>query len=129
MINKTSIKIAYPIRVGFLSINRTKRIWFSFDNLSLHLFRERHNIENGEQLESWQKQHGEYDAMIFALYAAAESYAMQERKEFKLDVKKFAFGFAQADKSEIEKVLKVWKESQTFGTATIPGKKKAAANR
>ncbi len=129
MINKTSIKIAYPIRVGFFSINRTKRIDFSFDNLSLHLFRERHNIENGEQLSAWQKQHGEYDAMIFALYSAAESYAMQQRKEFKLDVKKFAFGFAQADKAEIEKVLKVWKDSQSFGSATLPGKKKAAANR
>jgi len=127
MINKTSIKIAYPIRVGFLSINRTKKVWFSFDNLSLHLFRERHKIENGEQLAEWQKQHSEYDAMIHALYSAAESYAMQNRKEFKLDVKKFAFGFAQAKKDDIERVIKVWKDSQSFGSATIPGKKKAAA--
>jgi hypothetical protein len=127
MINKTSIKIAYPIRVGFLSINTTKRIDFSFDNLALHLFRERHKIETGEQLAEWQKKHGEYDAMIFALYSAAESHAMQQRKDFKLDVKKFAFGFAQAKKDDIEQVLKVWKDSQTFGTTTMPGKKKVTA--
>lgn len=127
MINKTSIKIAYPIRVGFLSINRTKKVWFSFDNLYFHLFRERHGIENGEQLAAWQKEHGEYDVMIYSLYAAAESYAMQNRKEFKLDVKMFAFGFAQAKKEDIERVIKVWKDSQSFGSATMPGKKKAAA--
>jgi hypothetical protein len=124
MINKTSIKIAYPLKVGYFSINRTRTINFIFDNFALFLFREKNGINNGEDLAEWRIKHGDYDLMLHALFSAAESEAMQNRKKFDMDLKRFALGFAQADKKEIEKVIEVWKRSQTFGSATIPGKKK-----
>jgi hypothetical protein len=127
MINEIAIRIAYPIKVGFFSINLKKKVTFRFDNLAMHLFREKQKIEAPEQLAEWRKAHNEYDALIHVLFASAESYCMEERKPFKLDLKRFAMGFAQADKEAIDKVIKTMQAAESFGFAATPGKKKVTA--
>ena len=125
MINRIDIKIPYPKKVGFISINFKKRVFFSFDNLSLFIFREDNKIETSKDLTEWQKQHPQFDMFVHAAYSAAKSYCMHERKPFKLDLNKFALGLAQLKKEELNNLIEVWKRSQTYGSANPPGKKKA----
>ena len=127
MINKTSISINYPVRLGFISINRKRTVKLSFDNLALFIFREDNEIDTSEDLQKWQKQHNEFDFMIHAVFAACKSWHLQNKKTFNFELKKFAIGFADAKKEDIEKVIEVWKRSQNYGATDLPGKKKQAA--
>lgn len=124
MINRYSLKISYPIKLGFLFINRKIKVNFSFDNYSIFLFGEDNKIESPEDLNNWKKEHGEFDLFVYAAYCAAKSYAIQNRKKFKLNLNKFALGLAQADKDELTKLTEVWKRSSEYG-ADYLGKKKA----
>ena len=68
--------------------------------------------------------HSEFDLFIHAAFSAAKSNAMHEKKDFKLNINKFALGLAQCGKEELEKLTEIWKRSQSYGSASIPGKKK-----
>ena len=125
MINQVSIKINYPVRFGFISVNRKRTVNLSFDNLALFLFREDNELNNTVDLHEWQKKHNEFDILINAVFAACKSWHLQNRKPFNFELKKFALGFAEAKKEDIEKVIEVWKKSQSYGAAELPGKKKA----
>lgn len=125
MINQAKLKIPYPKRIWFFSINFSRTVNFSFDNLALFLFRERQKIESSEDFAKWQKNKGQFDYLIHVSFSAAESYCLQNKKKFDLDFKKYAIGFSQANKEDIEKLVKVWKDSMSYGATQLPGKKKA----
>lgn len=129
MINQVQIRLPYPVRVGFFSINRKITVHFSFDNLSLFLFHQDEKINDSNEFKEWQEKHGKFDLFIYGAYYAAKSYAMHNRKELKIDFKKFAVGLAQLDKSELERLSECWQRSQSYGAATIPGKKKAVTGK
>ena len=125
MTNQVSIKINYPVRFGFISVNRKRTVNLSFDNLALFLFREDNELNDSNDLHEWQKKHNEFDILIHAVFAACKSWHLHNRKPFNFELKKFALGFAEAKKEDIEKVIEVWKRSQSYGAAELPGKKKA----
>ena len=127
MINQVQIRLPYPVRVGFFSINRKINVHFSFDNLALFLFHQDEKINDSDGLKAWQEKHGKFDLFVYGAFYAAKSYAMHNRKEFTIDFKKFAVGLAQLDKSELERLSECWQRSQSYGAATIPGKKKVTA--
>jgi hypothetical protein len=125
MINQIKIDIPYQKRWGIFSITVKKKIWFSFDQLSLFLFYRDEKINDMNDLSEWRKNHGEFDLFVYGAYYAAKSYYMDKSEVFGIDFKKFAFGIAQLDKSKLEEIVKVWKTSQSYGAADLPGKKKA----
>lgn len=129
MINQAKLVIPYPIRVGFISINKKRTINFSFDNLSLFLFRERHELKTADDFEKWKEDKGSFDYLVHAAYSAAESYCFHNRIKFDLDLNKFALGFAQTDKEDLKEFTKAWKNSNEYGIAELPGKKKVTGNR
>ena len=106
MINQAKIAIPYPKQIGFISFNTKRTISFSFDNLSLFLFQQRHNLKSSEDFEKWKKDKGSFDYLIHAAFSAAESYCIHNRLKFDLDIKKFALGFAQANEKELESLIK-----------------------
>lgn len=124
MINQAKISIPYPTRIGFISFNTKRTINFSFDNLSLFLFQQRHNLKSSEDFEKWKKDKGSFDYLIHAAFSAAESYCIHNRLKFNLDIKKFALGFAQTDEKELERLITTWKTSSDYGFSELPGKKK-----
>lgn len=127
MINKLKLKVPYPIRVGFFSLNTKKTINFSFDNLSLFLFREDNGIETMADFNEWKKQHTDYDLFVLGAYYAAKSYAQHNRQKFNLNVSKFALGVASSGEENIKKLMSVWQRSNTYGSDSL-GKKKAEKN-
>lgn len=127
MINQVQVRLPYPIRVGFFSLNRKIKLWFSFDNLSLFLFQQSEKIENSNDLKAWQETHGKYDLFVYGAYYAAKSYALQNRLKFNIDLKKFALGLSSLSEKEMEQLTKTWQTSQSYGRADLPGKKKAMA--
>ena len=127
MINQVKIKLPYPIRVGFFSINRKKNIWLSFDNLSLFLFQQSEKINDSKDFEQWQEKHGKFDLFVYGAFYAAKSYAMHNRKTFDIDFKKFAVGLANLPENEMKELTEVWQRSQSYGGAKLPGKKKMTA--
>ena len=126
MINQVTIKIPYPKRLGVFMLNTKKKVSFSFDNLSMFIFREDNNIDTVADFNKWQKEHSDFDMFVYAAFSAAKSYANKKCKKFNLDIKKFALGLAQCDAADIERLTKVWKDSQSYGAEKLPGKKKAA---
>lgn len=127
MINQIQVRLPYPIRVGFFSLNRKIKLWFSFDNLSLFLFQQSEKIENSNDFKAWQESHGKYDLFVYGAYYAAKSYALQNRLKFNVDLKKFAVGLSGLSEKEMEQLTKTWQTSQSYGHADLPGKKKAKA--
>ena len=127
MINQVKIKLPYPVRVGFFSINRKKNIWLSFDNLSLFLFQQEEKINDSKEFQAWQEKHGKFDLFVYGAYYAAKSYAMHNRLKFDVDFKKFAFGLANLNENEMKELTEVWQRSQSYGHADLPGKKKVKA--
>ena len=128
MINHIQIKLPYPIRVGFFSINRKIDLWLSFDNLSLFLFQHNEDINDSKQFEQWQNKHGKFDLFVYGCYYAAKSYAMQHRLKFEIEFKKFATGLASLSETEIKELTEVWQRSNNYGKTSLPGKKKAVTN-
>lgn len=124
MINQVTIKLPYPVRVGLFSINRKIKVNFSFDNLSLFLFQQEEEITDSNGMKEWQEKHGKFDLFVYGAFYAAKAYAMHNRKEFKLDLKKFAVGLAELDKKELERLTETWQRSRSYGAADLPGKKK-----
>lgn len=127
MINKSHIKIPYPKRVGFISLNLKRKVCFSFDMFSLFLFHEAEKIGKLKDLDKWKESHGKYDLFVYGAYYAAKSYSIQNRKKFKLDLNKFTLGLGQLPNDELENLVNVWKRSQEYGATDLPSKKKAAA--
>jgi len=125
MINQVKIKMPYPIRVGFFSINRKIKLWLSFDNLSLFLFQQEEKINNSAEMKEWQEKHGKFDLFVYATYYAAKSYAMHNRQKFEISFKKFAHGLAQLDEKDLQVITDCWQKSQNYGATKMPGKKKA----
>ena len=129
MINQVKIKMPYPIRVGFFSINTKKTINLSFDNLALFLFHQDEKINDSKDFKEWQEKHGKFDLFVYGSYYAAKSWEMQNRKELRINFKKFAVGLAQLNQAELERITEVWQRSQSYGAAEIPGKKKVTVKK
>ena len=127
MINRITLSIPYPKKLGLISINTKRKVSFIFDNYSVFLFREKQNITTNEDFTKWRKEHSEFDLFLYGAYYAAENYTLQERKKFNIDIKKFATGIASLKEQQIKDLMNVWKRSQSFGSDEIKGKKKAEA--
>lgn len=129
MINQVQIKLPYPVRVGFFSLNLKKSVSFSFDNFALFLFREKQIINAGTDLNTWVEKNGKYVMFVHGCFHAAESYCLHNRIKFDLDFKKFSIGLAQLPESDLKLLTDTWRKSQEFGAAELPGKKKVTAEK
>lgn len=129
MINQVKLKLPYPVRVGFFSLNLKKTVNFSFDNFALFLFREKQLINAGADLNTWMETHGKYDLFVHGCFHAAEAYCLHNRLKFDLDLKKFSLGLAQLPESDLKLLTDTWRKSQEFGAVEMPGKKKVKATK
>ena len=113
--------------MGFFSINRKRTIGFSFDNLSLAIFRDNSGLKNGNELNKWVKDNGNSALFVETAWAAAQSYAAHNGglAKFKLSKRNFMLGLSQITADESKKLTTAWKSSQSFGFKQSPGKKKA----
>lgn len=125
MIKQANIKIPYPKKIGFISFDFRRTVKFSFDMFSVFLFHEGEGIDKIEDLTKWQETRGKYDLFVYGAFYAAQSYAIQHRKNFDLEMGKFSLGLAQLKKEEVKVLIDAWRRSQDYGSAKLPGKKKA----
>jgi len=127
MNNIVTIELPCPIRVGFFSLNRKKKIGFSFDNLSAFIFRE--NIGGNEaNLKEWVKEKGDSIFFIETLWAAANSYAQHNRIKLPISKKIFTVSISQISEEDVKKLVDAMKFSQTYGMKTLKSKKKTKKN-
>lgn len=93
----------------------------------MFLFWEANKIKDPDQLKEWNKGRSNYDILLHASYYAAQSYCMKNRLKFDLDFKKYTLGLAQVDNEEMKKLIETWNNSKSYGSTTLPGKKKQVA--
>lgn len=121
------VELPCPLRVGFFSLNKKKKIGFSFDNLAAFQFRENTGVDT--DLKKWVKTNGESKFFAETVWGAAESYAMHNKKNVGISKTKFMLGIAQLSEKESKKLIEAWNHSTTFGSKPPIGKKKAVVSR
>lgn len=121
-----TIKLRLPFlsRLGIFAVLIKKTVGFSFDNLSLFLFREHYKIETNEDLTNFRKDRSSFDIFVIAAYHAAESYQQHRLKKMNFTLQEFALALSRTDEKQLQELTEVWKRSTTYGEAQPPGKKK-----
>lgn len=114
------ISLPYPLR--FLTLKR--KIGFTFTNMAIFLFREHENITTSKEYSEWIQAHGQTGLINEMLYHAACAYCLQNRKRENFTKEGLKKAIALADQETQEKILKVWRSSETFGATVTQSKKK-----
>jgi hypothetical protein len=126
-LNRVKVKLPYPVRVGLFYIDLKKNVGFSFDNMAVFLLKENLGLKDSSELKQWIEKKSANELMIEQLFAAHQSFCLWE-KESSISKKRFMDGISKITKEELQKIIKVWEHSETFGVKNIPGKKKAVRN-
>ncbi len=124
-LNRVTIKLPYPIRVGLFYIQIKKEIGFSFDNMSLFLLRENLGLSDSSELKQWIEKRSTNELMVEQLFAAHQSFCLWEKKT-SIAKKKFMEGISHIGKDDLKKIIEVYERSDTFGSKK--SKKKTVRN-
>lgn len=117
-----TIKIRLPYPVKFLTIPR--KIGFTFTNMAIFLFREHNEIKTSKDYSDWVEKHGQTGLISEMLYHAACTYCLQNKRRENFTKKGLQKAVALASPETHEKILKVWRASETFGATVKQSKKK-----
>ena len=118
-----TIIISLPYPVKFLTIKR--KIGFTFTNLYKYLLYEGNGNKSMTELK---KEKGENAILIESLYYTAVAYCQLNKKRQNFTLEGFKKCIALSSVADQEKILKVWRASETFGATVKPSKKKANLN-
>ena len=114
------IYLPYPVR--FLTLKR--KIGFTFTNMAIFLFREHEDIKTSKQYSEWIEKHGQSGLISEMLYYAACAYCLSNRKRENFTKEGLKKAIALTSTEDQERILKVWRASETFGATVQPSKKK-----
>lgn len=114
------ISLPYPFR--FLTFSR--KIGFTFTNMAIFLFREHEDIKTSKDYSDWIEKHGQSGLITEMLYHAACAYCLANRKRENFTKEGLKKAIALADQETQEKILQVWRASETFGATVKQSKKK-----
>lgn len=119
-----TILISIPYPVKFLTLKR--RIGFTFTNMAIFLFREHEEIKTSKDYSDWIEKHGQSGLISEILYHAACAYCLSNRKRENFTKEGLKKAIALTSTEDQERILKVWRASETFGATVKPSKKKVA---
>jgi hypothetical protein len=117
-----TILISLPYPFKFLTLSR--KIGFTFTNLAMYLFRESTGITTSKEYEQWVKDHGQPGFISEMLYHSARAYCLQNRKRENFTREGLKKAIALSDTEIQNKILNVWKASESFGATVKESKKK-----
>lgn len=120
MRNKIEIKLPCPKRVGFISLNKSKLVGFSFDNLSAFNFRENIGVKDGKELKKWVEKVGNSVMFVEVCWGAIQSYSMHTLTGIDITKKEMVTAFSLLPKTELQKVIDAWHFSETYGYKEVP---------
>jgi len=118
------IKLPYPHRIGFISININRKIGFSFDQRSMFQLLQNNDIDLNNHSE-WLKKTPQGKVVLETLYAGAQSYCIERRKKDNFTKQGLSKALHEAGEEVVERLVKCWKDSEQLGYKKIPSKKKA----
>lgn len=114
------ISLPYPSR--FLTFKR--KIGFTFTNMAIFLFREHEDIKTTKEYNEWIEKHGQSGLISEMLYYAAMAYCLQNKRKENFTKEGLKKAIALADQETQERILKVWRASESFGATVKQSKKK-----
>lgn len=114
------VRLPYPVK--FLTIPR--KIGFTFTNMAIFLFREHNEIKTSKDYSEWIEKHGQTGLISEMLYHAACAYCLQNKRRENFTKQGLQKAVALASTETQEKILKVWRASETFGATVKQSKKK-----
>lgn len=114
---KDEIKIYLPYPYSFLGLKifLKREIGFLFTNLSIYLFREDNEIATSEDWNTWTKKHGEAKLFNEMIFHAAVAFCMQHELKRNFTKENLSIALSAAPDTDKEKIVKCWKQSQSFG--------------
>lgn len=114
---KHRVVIDIPIRrkLWVFFIERKKKIGLSFDNYANLRLIENTGLDTKAKLDEWAKNNGTMALMLEYTWAAAESYALHEKKTIFLTHDEFLQSLTRLDKATWEKIQEAFSFSQAFG--------------
>jgi len=124
MIPHDTILISIPYPIKFLTLKR--KIGFTFTNMAIFLFREHEDIKTSKQYSEWIEKHGQAGLISEMLYYAACAYCLENRKRENFTKKGLKKAIALTSTEDQERILKVWRASETFGATVQTSKKKVS---
>lgn len=125
MIGEIKLKIPYPVKVWFATVNINRDIGFSFDQRAILNLLENNNIDLPGYKE-WVDGKTHSFVLCETLFAAAQSYCMKRYIKPNFEKKGLIKGFGELPEEKQTEVIECWTKSETFGFKKMPGKKKAA---
>lgn len=124
------ISIPYPVKflIGTFNygVTRPRKIGFTFTNMAIFLFREHEDIKTSKDYSDWIEKHGQSGLISEMLYHAACAYCLQNRKRENFTKEGLKKAIALTSTEDQERILKVWRASETFGATVNPSKKKVS---
>jgi len=121
-----TILISIPYPVKFLTLKR--KIGFTFTNMAIFLFREHEEIKTSKDYSDWIEKHGQQGLISAMLYYAACAYCLQNKCKENFTDEGLRKAIALTSTEDQERILKVWRASETFGATVKPSKKKVTTN-
>ena len=117
-----TILISLPYPIKFLTLKR--KIGFEFTNMAIFLFRESEDIKTSKDYTDWIEKHGQPGLISEMLYHAACAYCLTNRKRENFTKEGLSKAIALTSTADQERILKVWRASETFGATVKESKKK-----
>jgi len=108
------VKLKYPVKVGFVSLNLGRKIGFSFNQRTLFNVLENNKIDLTDY-KSWLEKKGTAVVTFETIFAAAQSYRQELRKKDNFTKKGLSIAISQADENTISEIMKCWKFSEELG--------------
>lgn len=108
------VKLKYPVKVGFVSLNLGRKIGFSFNQRTLFNVLENNKIDLPDY-KSWLEKKGTAVVTFETIFAAAQSYRQELRKKDNFTKKGLSIAISQADENTISEIMKCWKFSEELG--------------
>ncbi|NIA28711.1 MAG: hypothetical protein GWP06_02210 [Actinobacteria bacterium] len=115
MHDSLTLSLPYPVYWLGLRFSINRKIGFSFTNLSIFLFREDANISTSDDYNKWIEEKGQTVLVNEMLFFSAKAYCMLERKKENFTQTGLKIAIATAPAENQQRLMKTWKESQTFG--------------
>lgn len=119
------ISLPYPVKFLGIQFTRSRKIGFSFVNLSKMLFAHNNDLKGSKDYKEWVSANGESGLVFEQLYWCASAYCLLNKTSENFTKDGLKKALALADKETIDKILKVWKYSEYFGATFKESKKKA----
>lgn len=119
------VKLQYPVKILGLNMSFNRKVGFTFTNLYKFLLYQANDYKSMDKLKAEKS-----ESTIFSetLYFAAVAYCQLNKKKENFTKDKLIKAFSLTDSETIERIFKVWGQSENFGATVKQQKKKMNQN-